>query len=206
VHTDGAVGFALPADGIATALVSQGCRPVGRPFVVTAADENLLLELGGRPAIERLEEMVAAADDAERARLASGLHVGVVIDEHQVDFTSGDFLVRNVLGGDRERGGLVIGDVVPVGTTVQFQVRDAVAADQDLASVLTGHRAEAALVFTCNGRGRALFDEPDHDVTAVAELTGAAAVAGMFCAGEIGPVGGRNFLHGFTASMLLFER
>ena len=118
---------------------------------------------------------------------------------------AGDFLVRNVLGADRAAGAVAVGDEVPVGATVQFQVRDAASADEDLRSLLAGHDAAGALVFTCNGRGTHLFGRPDHDAEVISDHVGSGAVGGMFCAGELGPVGGRSFLHGFTASVLLFS-
>jgi small ligand-binding sensory domain FIST len=205
VADDGGVGVVLPAAVATTVVVSQGCRPVGRPMIVTRAEGDALLELAGRPAIQRLEEAVAAADPDDRARLARGLHIGIAVDEHQATFGQGDFVVRNVVGADRDAGALVVGDTVPVGTTVQFQVRDADAADDDLRSLLAGVSGDAALVFTCNGRGRRLFGEPDHDARAVQAAVAPGAVAGMFCAGEIGPVGARSYLHGFTASIVVFH-
>ena len=136
--------------------------------------------------------------------MRAGLHLGLVVDEHKAEFERGDFLVRNVLGGDRESGALVVGDEIAVGQTVQFHVRDAAAADEDLRELLSGVDASAVLLFTCNGRGQHLFGVPDHDAGVVDQLLGPLPVAGAFCAGEIGPVGGRNFLHGFTASLALF--
>ena len=209
VTRDGAVGVVLPA-AVATALVvSQGCRPVGEPMIVTAADRNRLLELAGRPALDRLETLAHAADPDERTRMAEGLHLGIAVDEHRATFGRGDFLVRNLVGADREAGALVTTEAVPVGTTVQFQVRDADTADDDLRALLAEASldglADGALLFTCNGRGRRLFGGPDHDATAVAEALRSDALAGMFCAGEIGPVGARSFVHGFTASIVLFH-
>jgi small ligand-binding sensory domain FIST len=205
IHTDGAVGVVLPAAlGIRT-VVSQGCRPIGDPYTVTGANANLIEQLAGQPALDRLQHLVEHATPDERALLANGLHIGVVIDEQQERFTRGDFLVRNVIGADRASGAIAIGDVVPVGATVQFHVRDAITADEDLRLLLAGPRASAALVFTCNGRGTHLFGAPDHDARLVHEAVGRGAVAGMFCAGEVGPIGRRNFLHAFTASVLLFD-
>jgi small ligand-binding sensory domain FIST len=154
--------------------------------------------------MDRLRELVAEASEDERQLLAQGLHVGIVVDEHRVDFGRGDFLVRNVLGADRETGAIAVGDRVSVGQTLQFHVRDAAAADEDLRELLAGHAADAALLFTCNGRGRRLFGEPDHDAGTIETLLGPLPLAGAFCAGEIGPVGPRSFLHGFTASVALF--
>jgi len=203
VRESGAVGVFL--DGVnVRPVVSQGCRPIGQPFVVTRAQRNLVEELGGLPALERLRELVEGLDDDDRELVRNGLHLGVVVDEHQPSFGRGDFLVRNIVGADRANGALAVGDEVSVGQTVQFHVRDAAAADEDLRSLLAGAAASAALVFTCNGRGQHLFGVPDHDAGVVAELLGPIPAAGAFCAGEIGPIGGRNFLHGFTASLALF--
>ena len=201
---DGAVGFLID-DAPTRVVVSQGCRPIGEPFIVTRADRNFIEELGGRPALDRLRALIDQATPADRALLARGLHAGIVIDEHKAEFGRGDFLVRNVLGANHDRGAVAVGDIIAPGTTVQFQVRDARTADEDLRALLDAPPAVAALVFTCNGRGSHLFGEPDHDAALVSEAVRGGAVAGMFCAGEIGPVGGRNFLHGFTASVLLFD-
>ncbi|HEX6421096.1 MAG TPA: FIST N-terminal domain-containing protein [Acidimicrobiales bacterium] len=209
VVADGGVGAVLPAAAAPTLVVSQGCRPVGDPMIVTRAEGNIVAELAGRPALARLEELARALPPDERAQLATGLHMGVAVDEHRMTFGRGDFLVRNLLGADRASGALAVGDVVPVGTTVQFQVRDAAAADEDLRTLLAAASAAGdaggALLFTCNGRGRRLFGEPDHDARALEAAVPSGAVAGMFCAGEIGPVGRRSFVHGFTASIALFH-
>ncbi|SRR6266540_311218 len=200
----GAIGAFVDGIDVRT-VVSQGCRPIGKPFVVTRAQRNFVEELGGEPALGRLRELAERATDAERELLQRGLHVGLVVDEHKAEFGRGDFLVRNVLGADRETGAIAVGDQVGVGQTVQFHVRDAEAADEDLRELLRGVDARGALLFTCNGRGRHLFGTPDHDAGVVAQLLGPIPAAGAFCAGEIGPVGGRNFLHGFTASLALFS-
>ena len=205
VMSSGGVGVVLP-DGVATStVVSQGCRPIGDPMIVTRAEGNLVIEIAGRPALDRLDDLVRAADAEERSLLASGLQIGIAIDEHRATFERGDFLVRSVVGADRSQRALAVGDRVEVGTTVQFQVRDAVAADEDLRAMLADATGDAALVFTCNGRGQRLFGEPDHDARVVHDTLGSPALAGMFCAGEFGPVGGRSFVHGFTASVLVFR-
>lgn len=202
--SDGAVGVRLPPTVEVSAVVSQGCRPIGSPVTVTRSERNVLYELASQPALERLEAVISGLDDDERRMAAAGLHIGRVIDERRETFVRGDFLIRGVLGADRSAGAVAVGDEIPFGSTVQFQVRDAVSADEDLVAAMTGQDAAAALLFTCNGRGERLFGAPDHDARVVSESLGRSAVAGMFCAGEIGPVGGRNFLHGFTASIALF--
>jgi small ligand-binding sensory domain FIST len=210
VRDDGAVGVLLAGPPVVRAVVSQGCRPVGSAFIVTDASGNVVRELAGKPALERLAEVADALPDEERQLLAQGLHVGLVVDEHRAEFQRGDFLVRNVIGASRENGSITVGTAVGVGRTLQFHVRDAVAADEDLRVLLadrsTGPPAGSALLFTCTGRGRRLFGVDSHDAVLVDELLGPLPVAGAFCAGELGPVGGHNYVHGFTASLALFTR
>ena len=205
LHADGAVGVLLPERVGVTTVVSQGCRPIGQPLTVTAGERNLVAELAGRPALERLLEVVETLSPEDRQLAAQGMHVGRVIDEQRDEFGRGDFLIRAVVGADRERGVVAIGDEVELGATVQFQLRDAAAAHDDLVELLGERAAAGALVFTCSGRGSALFGVPDHDATVVSESLAGAPVAGMFCAGEFGPVGGANFVLGFSASVLLFD-
>jgi small ligand-binding sensory domain FIST len=205
VYDTGAVGALVDPATVSGTVVSQGCRPVGQAYVVTRATDNVIHDLAGVPALDRLRDIVSGLGPEERELVQHGLHVGRVIDEQQDAFSRGDFLVRNVMGADPEAGDIAIGDVAEVGATVQFQVRDAASADEDLRQLLAGQRGRAALVFTCNGRGSHLFGEPDHDAALVHDQVAHGAVAGMFCAGELGPVGGRNFVHGFTASVVLFD-
>lgn len=207
VRTGGAVGALLGPGAEITTLVSQGCRPFGDPLVVTRAEHNLLYELAGRPALEQVLAQTRDSLSEEEVVLleTGGLHLGRVIDEHREHFGRGDFLVRNVVGADRSSGAIAVGDPVPVGTTVQFHLRDAATADEDLHALVAARRADAALVFTCNGRGTRLFGEPHHDVRVLSEHLGAVPMTGFFAAGELGPVGGRNFVHGFTASVALFR-
>ena len=204
IFDDGAVGLLLGSGAEVGTVVSQGCRPIGRPYVVTRGERNLIHELGGRPALERLQEIVGSLSDAERAMVQRGLHIGIVVNEHKLDFDRGDFLVRGVLGIERESRGLAVGDIVETGTSVQFHVRDAETAGEDLHRLMSGQQAEGALLFTCNGRGHRLFGVADHDASVVSGAIAPAPLAGMFCAGEIGPVGPRSYLHGFTASVALF--
>ncbi len=210
--SSGAVGAHLPRAEV-HALVAQGCRPVGDPYTVTRAEGNVIQELGGRPPLTRLRELAAALPGRERELLAQGVHVGLVINEYQTELRQGDFLIRGVVGADPESGTIAVGDEVEVGQTVQFHVRDADSADEDLrrtleqeTTALGGRRAAGALLFTCNGRGSRMFPEPDHDAGLMAKLLGEIPVAGFSCAGELGPVGGQNFLHTFTASIALFPQ
>jgi small ligand-binding sensory domain FIST len=204
----GAVGVAITGPVEIRTVVSQGCRPIGSPFTVTRGEGNLIQELGGRPALERLRDLIVGANPADQALLVSGVQMGRVIDEHKLSFERGDFLIRSLIGVDEESGALAIGDQVEVGQTLQFHVRDATAATEELDLLLAsvpGWDAQGALLFSCNGRGRRFFNEPNHDAGRVARATGDAPTAGFFAQGELGPVGGQNFLHGFTASMALFR-
>lgn len=205
----GAVGVVL-GDGIRMRpVVSQGCRPIGRPLVITKARDNLIIELGGRPALERLRTLYGELDESDRDLVRSSLHIGRAASEYRDTFRRGDFLVRNVVGADPDSGVIAVGDLVRTGQTVQFHVRDASSADEDLRELLTsrgdGPRPAGALVFTCNGRGSRLFAEPSHDARCLQECLGPIPAAGFFAQGEIGPIGDRTFLHGFTASIALFE-
>jgi small ligand-binding sensory domain FIST len=205
VVDSGAVGARVPGTRIQP-LVSQGCRPVGNAYTITRAEGNVIHELGGLPPLQRLRELVAKLPPEDRELVSRGLHVGRVIDEHKAEPERGDFLIRGVIGVDPESGALAVGDTIEVGETIRFHVRDAATADEDLRTLLDREAkpAAGALLFTCNGRGSRLFTVPDHDASIVSEKLGGLPLAGFNCAGEIGPVGGRNFLHGFTASIALF--
>jgi small ligand-binding sensory domain FIST len=208
VMRHGAVAVMVEGGVSLRVLVSQGCAPVGPEMVITSAEGNIIHELAGRPAYERLTEMVAGLDDHGRDLIQDGLLAGLVIDENRADYGADDYLMRAVIGGDADQGTLVVGDVVRVGQTFRFHVRDAESADAGLRSALRSHtadgeRPQAALLFACNGRGTNMYAEADHDAGAVADELGPIPLAGMFCSGEIGPVGGQTFLHGFTATMAL---
>jgi small ligand-binding sensory domain FIST len=191
--------------------VSQGAAPVGPELTVTAAEGNVIHELAGRPALGRLRDAIEELTELERGMVANGLLLGVVIDGGKPEYRQGDFLVRALLGADPEAGTVAVGAPVEPGSVVRMHARDAHSADRDLRDALglrleaLGGRAPAgALVFTCNGRGRGMFGMPDHDAVALAEELAGAPAAGFFAAGEIGPVGGDPFLHGFTATVAVF--
>ena len=209
VLTSGLVGVRLPGmPGVP--IVSQGCRPIGHPYTVTGADAAVITELGGRPPLQRLREIVEVLPPGEQELVSRGLQIGIVVDEHLAAPGQGDFIIRGLLGADPSTGAIEIGEAVEVGATVQFQVRDAAGADNDLrlaverAGAQLPGRPVGALLFTCNGRGRRMFGVADHDASTIEDLLGGIPLAGFFAAGEIGPIAGRNALHGFTASMALF--
>lgn len=208
----GAVGLVLGGTASIDAVVSQGCRPVGNPMTVTRCEGNVVLELAGRPALQRLEDLLRSLSPEDQAAAGSGLQIGLARDEYADEHQQGDFLIRNLVRVDVDRGALVVADDVEVGQTVSFQLRDPAAASADLRRALgmwgsttrTG-RAAGALLFSCNGRGEDFFRTSDHDALAVRDELGGAEVAGYFAAGEIGPVAGRNHLHGFSASLVVFS-
>jgi small ligand-binding sensory domain FIST len=207
----GVVGVAIQGGVEIRTVVSQGCQPIGERYVVTKVERNVIQELGGIPPLERLEATLKALGEAERQQAANGLQVGIAMDEHRAEFGQGDFLIRGLLGADRQSGFLAIADFVQEGQTIQFHIRDANAAGADLTRLLDRERLaspndqpKGALLFSCNGRGQQFFQTPHHDVAAVHQHMGMLPIAGFFAGGEIGPVGGKNFLHGYTASMVLF--
>jgi small ligand-binding sensory domain FIST len=228
-YDEGAVAFMISGPVRVRSVVSQGCRPIGRHFVITKAERNVVLQLGGKPALGQLEAVFAELPTRDQELVNRGLHLGRVVSEYLDRFEQGDFLVRNVIGVDPESGAIAVGDYMRTGQTVQFHVRDWQTADAELRQLLAAARsgmggprapnagpdvgtemAQAtrslgALMFTCNGRGTRLFSEPHHDALAVRDALGDIPLAGFFAAGELGPVGGKNFQHGFTASIALFE-
>ncbi len=206
----GAAGLAIWGGRVRMrTVVSQGCRPIGRPMIVTRADGQIVYQLGGRPALDAAQQMVEQCTQHEAHLIRrGGLFIGRVINEAQGRFERGDFLIRNCLGFDRESRAMAVADLLRTGQTIQFHVRDAESAHEDLVAMLRGQvrrTVTGALLFSCNGRGAGLFGEPDHDAKLVSEHARGAPLAGCFCAGEFGPVGGRNFLHGHTAVVALFE-
>jgi small ligand-binding sensory domain FIST len=187
-------------------LVSQGCRPIGEPLTVTKADHNLIHQLASKSAYEQLQAAFHSLPEKLRERAQGNILVGLAMTEYVEDFHTGDFLVRSILGGDPENGILAVGANPRVGQTLQFQLRDRDAADEELREMLATKRSElgkspfAALLFACAGRGRHLFDTADHDAGLFQEAFGSVPLTGFFCNGEIGTVGGNSFLHGFTAA------
>jgi small ligand-binding sensory domain FIST len=207
--TDAAVVALAVKGGKIRTIVSQGCKPVGEPFTITQAEENLVYALGSRPAYQVLSETFNALSDNEKERARGNLFAGLAASEYVVDLKRGDFLVRNLLGADPQTGAIAIGARARTGQTLQYQLRDKITAHADLLELATINGLEgctpfASLVFSCNGRGQRFFGVPDHDAATLAEIFGAMPSAGFFCNGEIGPIGRASYLHGYTASVALF--
>lgn len=210
VFDNGGVGLILDATAPVRVVVSQGCRPIGEPMTVTASSGTMLGQLAGRPALERIREIVSGLDEADQALAVRGLHVGIARDDRIDGAHAADYVIRGLLGVDATSGGVTVGDDVPVGSVVRLHLRDADSADADLVSVMGLARGSTdpagAYVFTCNGRGGAMFTSSDHDAAIIRQGLGTREVGGFFAAGEIGPVGGASHLHGFTAVVLVVDR
>lgn len=207
-HSSGVVAVRITGDSMQAPVVSQGCRPIGETFVITAAEQNVIKQLGGEPALKQLKKIFRELPARDQRMIETGLHIGRVINEYQDTFQYGDFLIRNVIGFNQEEHSITIGDYVRPGQTVQFHVRDHQSADVEMNQLLNDKKDSepaAALIFSCNGRGLRLFPDPHHDASTIESAFGSIPNAGFFAAGEIGPVGGQNFVHGFTASVALFK-
>ena len=207
-YDHGCVGVVIGGPVSIRSVVSQGCRPIGKTFVVTRANRNMLVELGGRPALEQLNTLYRDSQPADQQLIQRGVHVGLAMSEYKESFERGDFLIANVIGADRESGALALGNLIRTGQTMQFHVRDASTASEDLRSLLASSLqagpAAGGLLFSCNGRGTRMFPSPHHDANAIQDVAGSIPLAGFFAQGELGPVAGQNYIHGFTASVALF--
>ncbi|MCB9757780.1 MAG: FIST C-terminal domain-containing protein [Candidatus Omnitrophica bacterium] len=211
-YDEGCIGLSMQGDVRVETVVSQGCRPIGESYIVTYADGNVIYELGGRPFYLILEEVLnKQATDRDRALSQEAIFIGIAMDEYKHELKTGDFLIRPVIGLDQQSGAGAIADNIKTGQTIQFHVRDAVSATEDLMNLMntqvkrhTNEQPQGALIFSCNGRGKNLFNIPDHDLGIIKNHIGELPIAGFFCVGEIGPVGGQNFAHGFTSSIALF--
>jgi small ligand-binding sensory domain FIST len=213
VYEDGGVAIAVAGEVTLSGVISQGCTPIGEAWTLTRVEQNLIRHIGNRPAYAVLSETVQNLSPEEQRKAQGNLHIGLVVNEYLEDFHRGDFLIRNLLGGDPNSGVLAVGALPRMGQTIQFQRRDAAAASEDLDELLAAAKTRLAdtpiyggCLFCCNGRGKNLFGRPSHDSELVQAHLGLTGVTGFFCNGEIGPVGDKNFLHGFTASVALFVK
>jgi small ligand-binding sensory domain FIST len=212
VQRQGVVGVALAGDVRVDTVVAQGCRPIGRPLQITSCQDNILLELDGRPPLQVIQELIPELSEADRRLMSQALFLGIVVDELASEHRAGDFLVRNLIGIDPERGALAIGEHLRSGQTVQFHLRDARTSAEDLRLLLERRArgdvaggASGALLFSCLGRGMYLYGRPDHDTDLFRQHLGDVPLGGFFCNGEIGPVGGSTRVHGYTSSFGIFR-
>ena len=213
VFDEGGVAVSIGGAVRLAGVISQGCTPIGETWTLTRVQQNLIQQIANRPAYQVLSDTVEKLSPEEQKRARGNLFIGLAINEYLEEFHRGDFLVRNLLGADPRSGVLAVGAFPRTGQTIQFQRRDAAAAQEDMEGVLAHARTElgGATIYggclcTCNGRGKHLFGKPHHDAQMVQRHFGPLGLAGFFCNGEIGPVGESNFLHGFTASLALFVK
>ena len=211
-YRSGAVGLALHGNITVDTVVAQGCRPVGHSMRVTQSRRNVLVELDGQPPLTVLKELFERSNDRDRELMRNSLFLGVVMDELLDDPQQGDFLIRNVVGMDDRTGVLAIGEMLKEGQLVQFHLRDAETSADDLTAVLDRYamdnrenQVQGALLFSCLGRGQYLYGRPNHDTGIFQDKLGQVPLGGFFCNGEIGPVSGTTFLHGYTSSFGMFR-
>ena len=209
VFRSGVIGVALSGNVVVDTIVAQGCRPVGSLMSVTKSDKNILRELDERPPLEVVREMFQSASQRDQELMQTSLFLGILMDDFVDNPQHGDFLVRNIIGMDGRTGAMAIGELLHEGQRVQFHLRDAITSSEDLANLLNrydaGSRSEGALLFSCLGRGEHLYGQPDHDTNMFRDKLGPLPLGGFFCNGEIGPVSGSTFLHGYTSSFGIFR-
>jgi small ligand-binding sensory domain FIST len=211
VFEEGGVALAVSGGVEIVSVISQGCTPIGETWTITKAEKNFVHEIANRPAYEILAETFGKLSAHEQLQARGNLFIGLVVNEYLEDFQRGDFLVRNILGADPQSGSIAVGAWPRQGQTMQFQRRDAAAADEDMKLLLERAKAQignrkiyGGCLCCCNGRGHRLFGQMDHDAGLVQAKAGPMGLTGFFCNGELGPIGERNFLHSYTASLALF--
>ena len=206
----GVVGVALRGAVDVSVVVSQGCRPVGSPRTVTAVRGNIISQLDGERPLDVLRQVFSEAAEKDQELMRTGVMLGHAISSDERDLGRGGFLIRGLMGADAGSGALAVTGSVSLNDTVQFHVRDAATAQEDLELLLTPQAFESeaagALLFTCNGRGARMYGRPDGDISMIRQALGSTVpVSGFFCGGELGPIGGANFVHGYTASLVIFR-
>ncbi|HTL59639.1 MAG TPA: FIST N-terminal domain-containing protein [Candidatus Limnocylindrales bacterium] len=213
VFEEGGVAISIGGEVGIIGVTSQGCTPIGETWTLTKVERNIIHEIGNRPAYEVLAETFNQLSAEEQERARDNLFVGLVVNEYLDEFHRGDFLIRNLLAADLRSGSIAVGALPRLGQTIQFQRRSAAAATEDMNELLSRakERLDGSTIYggclcCCNGRGRGLFGQPDHDASLVQQWLGPVGLTGFFCNGEIGPVGEKNFLHGYTASLALFVK
>ncbi len=207
LHREGTVGLALTGNIVLETIVAQGCRPIGQPMQITKAERNIILELDEKVPLMVLRDLISSLSEKERMLAQHSLFVGVAMDEFKRALQQGDFLIRSILGVDPTAGAIAIGDVVRPGQRLQFHLRDAQASAEDLELLLEQYQnqqaaepsAVAALMFSCVGRGEGLYGKPNFDSELFSRYVQDIPIGGFFCGGEIGPVGGSTFIHGYTS-------
>jgi small ligand-binding sensory domain FIST len=213
VYDEGGVAISVGGEVQLVGVTSQGCTPIGETWTLTKVEQNIIHQIGNRPAYEVLAETFNQLSPEQQKGARGNLFIGLVVNEYLEDFHRGDFLIRNLLGADPRSGSIAVGALPRLGQTMQFQRRSAAAANEDMEELLTRAKKQlgntpiyGGCLCSCMGRGKNLFGRPNHDAQLVQQRLGPMGLAGFFCNGEIGPVGEKSFLHGYTASLALFVR
>jgi small ligand-binding sensory domain FIST len=219
----GTIGVALSGNIQVETIVAQGCRPIGEPIQVSQGERNIITEvlvpdektnqLKARLPLDVIRELVETLSEKDRELAQHSLFIGIARDEFKLALQSGDFLIRNLLGVDPRHGAIAIGDRVRPGQRIQLHLRDAQTSGEDLVFLLENyHRAKVnspqaigALLFSCLGRGESLYGKPNFDSELFQRYLTQVPLGGFFCNGEIGPVGNRTFLHGYTSAFAIFR-
>ena len=222
LYREGTVGVALSGDIVLETIVAQGCRPIGKPFRVSQAERNVILEVveaeepgsttAGTSPLEALRRIIENLSEKDRQLVQHSLFVGVVRDEFKLNLEQRDFLIRTLLGVDPKLGAIAVGDRVRPGQRIQFHLRDSSTSAEDLELLLKAYQqnqashAQGALMFSCLGRGEGLYGVPNFDSELLRRYLTDIPLGGFFCNGEIGPVGGRTFLHGYTSALAILRQ
>ena len=212
IYRNGLIGLALSGNIGMDTIVAQGCRPIGKPVKISKCDGTLLKEINEEPPLELLQKVYDGLDENDRKLVQTSLFLGIEMDPLKDNPQQGDFLIRNIMGVDREVGGIQIGALLREGQLVQFHLRDKAISAEDLDLMLNRYKvkehsknAAGALLFSCLGRGQYLYGKPNHDSDMFRAQLGDIPLGGFFCNGEIGPVGKTTFLHGYTSSFGIFH-
>ncbi|MEO1696082.1 MAG: FIST N-terminal domain-containing protein [Planctomycetota bacterium] len=211
-YTNSAVALVLEGATRLEPVVSQGCRPIGPPLVVTGIEGTAVTRIGGEPAAKAFMSALEGLAPEERSLFEAGALVGRAVDAARTEERAGELIVRPLLGLDPRTHAVHVADEgLRRGVTLRIMVRDAASASSELDAVLKSareseaERAFGGLLVTCNGRGRGMFERENADAELFARHFGSGfPLAGFSASGEIGPVGRTPFLHGFTASGALF--
>ncbi len=226
-YREGIVGVALSGEIMLEAIVAQGCRPIGELYRISEGDRNVMIKLEldeladsgstqtAQTPLEILQTLFQGMSEEERILVQNALFIGVAQSGFKANLTRRDFLIRNLVGVNPRNGAIAVADKIRPGMRVQFHMRDAQTSEEDLEAMLRRYRVErlenqlgegqkgsspvGALLFSCTGRGEGLYDEPNFDSDLFERYLGPLPVGGFFCNGEIGPVSGSTFLHGFTS-------
>ena len=211
IYSEGAIGLALIGNIEFEIIISQGCRPIGNPMTITHAHKNIIYQIAGQSALKMLQELLISLPIKDQTLAQNALLVGLAMNEYQAEFKRGDFLIRNIVGIDPDKEALIVGALIKNGQTIQFQLRDSETSKEDLkyhlehSAPTQDHLEKGAFLVTCCGRGKNLYGQANHDIRMIQSVKGPLPITGFFANGEIGPIGHKNFVHGYTSSLIIIR-